>query len=135
MCSHRINQIYPLVSLAVDEFPSDVVLDILSGSIRSLPLSGDLFRLCTSIGVETRQRGARDGSRKATDVCWNNVGDSLHGWLLEVGVYRREGELGSRLVLWGKARSDHHVRVDAYGMTAKVRDSALACSRRCAETV
>ena len=52
--SYRVNQIYPLVSLAIGEFSSDVVLDVLSRSIRSLPLSCDLFRLCTGNSVETR---------------------------------------------------------------------------------
>jgi len=89
MRSHRINQIYPLVSLAIEEFPSDVVLDVLSGSIRSLPLSGDLLRLCTSNSVEARQRGARNGGREATDMNWDDVWESLHGWLLEMEVDRR----------------------------------------------
>ena len=52
--SYRINQIYPLVSLAIDELPSDVVLDVLPRGIRSLPLGGDLFRLYTSRGIEAR---------------------------------------------------------------------------------
>ena len=53
MGSHRIDQIYPLVSLAINEFPSDAVLDVLSGSIRALPLSSDLLRLWTNSSVET----------------------------------------------------------------------------------
>jgi len=52
--SYRVNQIYPLVSLAIGKFPPDVVFDVLSGSIRSLPLGGDLFRLRTGNSVEAR---------------------------------------------------------------------------------
>ena len=127
MWSHRINQIYPLVSLAVDEFPSDVVLDVLSGGIRSLPLGSDLLRLCASSGVETRQRGTRDGSREAADR--NDAWESLHSWLLKVGVYRREDGVKYPRVLWGKARSDRHVWYGAYGLnfrptTEGWRDSA-----------
>jgi len=86
MWSYRINQFYPLVSLAIDEFPSDVVLDVLPGSIRPLPLSSDLFRFCTSNSVEASQRGTRNGGREAADMGWDDVWESLHGWLLEMGV-------------------------------------------------
>ena len=90
MWTHRVNQIYPLVSLAVDKFAPDVVLDVLSGSIRPLPVSSDLFRLHASSGVEIGEWGTRDGGREATDMSWDDAGESLHGWLLKVEVRRRE---------------------------------------------
>ena len=92
MQSYRIHQIYPSLSLTVYEFPSNVVLYTLSGSIRSLPVSSDLFRLCTSNSVETQQRGAGNGSRKAANLGWDDIWESVHGWLLEMGECRREGE-------------------------------------------
>ena len=47
-------------------------------------------------------------------MSWNDTGESLHDWLLEMGVCRREGGLKYPRILWGKARSDRHVPIGAY---------------------
>ena len=138
MWSHRINQIYPLVRLAIDKFPSDVVLDVLSGSIRSFPSSSDLFRLCTSNSVEASQWGTRDSGRKAAYMGWYHGWESLHGCLLEDESVWGEGRLSDVQRFCGEeARSDRHVREqrligilpddDDDDIDGR-RDSALACT-------
>ena len=117
MRSHRINQVYPLVRLAIYEIPSDVVLDILSRSIRSLPLSSNLFRSCTSNSVETGQWSARDGSREAANLGWYDVWKSLHGCSLGgEGVWKRGWSNDVRQFCGERARSNRHVIYGAYGL-------------------
>ena len=54
--THRIKDIKELVCLALDELSSDVVLGVLTRSVRSLPLSRDAFCSLASEGVESVQR-------------------------------------------------------------------------------
>jgi hypothetical protein len=105
------------VRLAIDEFPSDVVLDVLSGSIRSLPLGTDLFRLCTSTALRP-DNGAREMAvarpRTWVGTTFGSLCMTVHS---RMRVYGREGGLsGVRLFCGEKARSDRHVRVGVYRM-------------------